>query len=244
VFNWGELAFVGIFAAVCIGAIHLIFNFLIAKARSSMGIAAGPRVAALGSQRTQAMALAAIAPAVVVGVLAHGGMGGKKIEWQEYTSERGEYTVNMPGAPVLSQQTQSAPDGSPVVIHSAAVELGRNGSYVVLDTDGPKLTYETGDRGELMNANNTITSGMQATPEQTDFPYPVAWGEVPCAETRAHLNKDPQQLFIIRSWRTGTHTYAAIVAYRQGMDSEAAARRFLQSVRPIGGYQRPEPNHS
>jgi hypothetical protein len=244
VFNWGELAFVGIFAAVCVGVIHLIFNLLINRARSTMGIAAGPKVAALIKQKGQAMALAGIVPAVVVFGLVHSGSSGKKIEWQPYASERGEYSADMPGSPVITQQTQSIPNGDSVVIYSAAVDLGGNGTFAVLDLDGPKLSYERGDQGELMNANNTMVVGLQATVEQTDFPYPVAWGEVPCAETRGHLNKDPQQLLILRSWRTGAHTYAALAAYRPGTDSEAAAHRFLESVRPTGGYQKPGPNHS
>lgn len=243
-FNWSELAFVGIFAVVCVGVIHLIFTLLIKQAHNTMGIAAGPKVAALTKQKGQAMLLAGILPAVVVGALAHSGGSARKIQWQPYTSERGEYTAEMPGNPELTQKEQPTPDGQSVTIYSATVDLGRNGSFAVLDLDGPKLSYETGDRGDLMNANNSMVFALQATADKTDFPYPAAWGEVPCAETVAHLNKDPKQTLILRSWRTGVHTYAALAAYRPGTESEAVAHRFLDSVHPLAGYQKPGPNHT
>lgn len=243
-FNWTELAFAGIFALVFIGVNHLVFHLLISRARSTMGIAAGPRVAALTKQRGLAMTLAAILPATLTFGFFHGATGGKQPEWQIYTSDRGAYVADMPGVPVFTQKEQPMPNGGPTTIYSAAVDLGGNGSFAVLELDGPKLTYETGDRSELSNANNSMVFNLQATPDQTAYPYPTAWGEVPCAETRGHLNKDPQQVLIIRSWRTGTHTYAALAGYRLGTASEATAHRFLDSIRPVDGYQKPGPNHT
>ena len=242
-FNWGEMAFVGIFAVVCVGVIHLIFTLLIKQAHNTMGIAAGPKVTALTKQKGQAMLLAGIVPAIVAGAMMNG-PSGKKMEWQPYASARGEYTADMPGDPLVKQLDAPKPDGGTLVVYSASVDLGKNGSFAVLDMDGPKLSYESGDRGELMNANNSVIFKMEATPDQTDFPYPAAWGEVPCAETRGHLNKDPKQVMIVRSWRTGVHSYVAMAAYWPGTKSEDAAHRFLESVRPAEGYKKPGPNHT
>jgi hypothetical protein len=42
--------------------------------------------------------------------------------WREYASTSGRFRASLPGTPVEGQQTATAPNGSPVVVHSTTVK--------------------------------------------------------------------------------------------------------------------------
>jgi hypothetical protein len=185
------------------------------------------------------MVAAVVVPAVIGGMAFSSRAGGKPIAWQDYVSEQGAYAAQFPGEPRESQQSVAGPDGTSVDLHVVEVDLGRNGHYGVVEREGPKLTYESGDRRELYDIDSNMIIALKGSPYDSKMPYPAAWGEVACTELHGHLNQDAEQELIVRSWRTGAHQYSAVAAYRKSPTSEAVAQQFLDSIRPIGDYKRP-----
>jgi hypothetical protein len=151
------------------------------------------------------------------------------ISWQTYSTGPGRYVAEFPGPYVESQKDNPLPGGGTEHDFLVEANLGEKGDYAVLYVDLPEGTRAT--HKEMMQVTSLIQARVHGVPQTSTTLDPRGWGIVPCVESTASLPNGGK--LIVRAWMDRSRQYTALAAY--SADGEADARRFIDSVQPLGG---------
>jgi hypothetical protein len=158
----------------------------------------------------------------------------KPISWTSFSSAQGGYVADFPSAPTETEKTNPLPNGGTERDFLAEANLGEKGDYAVVYVDLGELGRAITTR-EMMRVTELVQSRVHGTPQTTATCEPAAWcGIIPCVESRADLPNRGK--LIVRAWMDRTRQSTALAAYPA--DGEADARRFIDSVQPLGGPRR------